>query len=189
MKQMTVEELMIPLDEYATVSEEATLKEAILELERAQAEFGQEDKKQYLHRALLVYDPNHGHITGKLSQLDVLKALEPKYASMTASGPLGRIATSGLSTSYLLSMLKQNALFDQPIADICRKAAGLKVKDCMYIPVEGEFIRAQDHMSRAIHQLVMGSHHSLLVLKDDKITGILRLVDVFDKVCQEIKKI
>lgn len=189
MKQMIVEELMVPLEEYATVSEDATLKEAVLELERAQAEFRKEDQSRYIHRALLVYHPTHGHITGKLSQLDVLRALEPKYSRITDSGPMGRIAASGLSANYLQSMLEQNALFDQPLVDICRKAAGLKVKDCMYIPVEGEFIRAQDNMSRAIHQLVMGCHHSLLVLKDDQIAGILRLVDVFHKVCQEIKKI
>ena len=36
MKSYTVKELMVPLSEYATVSEDATLYEAVLSLEEAQ---------------------------------------------------------------------------------------------------------------------------------------------------------
>jgi len=71
---------MVPLAEYATVSEDATLYEAVLALEKAQESF--EDKHtRYSHRAILVLD-KEGDVVGKLSQLDVLKALEPKYQDL-----------------------------------------------------------------------------------------------------------
>ena len=53
MKSLTVFELMVPLSEYATVSEDSTLFEAVLALEKAQDEF---DKTRYRHRAVLVFD-------------------------------------------------------------------------------------------------------------------------------------
>ena len=78
MKDLKVVDLMVPLSEYATVSEDATLYEAVLELEKAQEEF---DHTRYRHRAILVLDSD-GKVIGKLSQLDALKALEPKYGDM-----------------------------------------------------------------------------------------------------------
>ncbi|MFP4041072.1 MAG: CBS domain-containing protein [Desulfosudaceae bacterium] len=187
MDKMIVKDLMIPLEEYATVASEATLKEAMMELKKAQAEFAINNQSSYKHRALLVYDNRHGQIIGKLSQLDVLKALEPKYSGITDTGTLGRIATSGLNLRFLQSMLEKEALFTQSFSSLCKRAAAMKVKDCMYIPVEGEFIRENDSMRMATHQLVMGNHHSLLVINDQrKINGILRLVDVFQTICDKI---
>ena len=55
MKSYIVKDLMVPLSEYATVSEDATLYEAVLSLEKAQENF--EDKHtRYRHRAILVLD-------------------------------------------------------------------------------------------------------------------------------------
>ncbi len=71
MKSYLVKDLMVPLSEYATVTEDATLFEAVLSLERAQENF--EDKHtRYRHRAILVLDKD-GRVVGKLSQLDVLR--------------------------------------------------------------------------------------------------------------------
>jgi len=73
MKSYTVKDLMVPLSEYATVSEDATLYDAVLSLERAQENF--EDKHtRYRHRAILVLDKDD-QVVGKLSQLDVLRSL------------------------------------------------------------------------------------------------------------------
>ncbi len=81
MKSYLVKDLMVPLEEYATVTEDATLYEAVLSLEEAQENF--EDKHtRYRHRAILILDKD-GNVVGKLGQLDVLRALEPKYQDMT----------------------------------------------------------------------------------------------------------
>ena len=57
MEQMSVQDLMVPIEEYATVSQDATLFEAVLALEHAQEKL---DRMQYsyLHRAILVFDEN-----------------------------------------------------------------------------------------------------------------------------------
>ena len=176
-----VEELMTPLSEYASVSQDATLKEAITALENAQKRF---DKNQYQHRAVLVYNELN-YIVGKVGQLDVLRALEPKYENMGASSSIARF---GFSRQFIKSMFEHYKLFESPMEHLAKKAAHLKVKEFMHTPTEGEFVNKKATLNEAIHSLVMGQHQSLLVVSEKKIVGILRLVDVFKEISNEIAK-
>lgn len=181
MQESTVKELMVPLSEYAVVHEEATLFEAVIELEKSQKAFRH---SQYRHRAILVLDEKD-EILGKISQMDVLKALEPKYRELGDNGALPR---SGFSLQFLKSMMNTFDLWQGSLSNICKKAASIRVKDFMYSPRQGEFVKENTKIGEALHLLVMGSHHSLIVLNDaEKIVGVLRLSDVFDKLSQTIK--
>jgi CBS domain-containing protein len=182
-KTKIVKEMMVPLSDYATVSEDANLYDVIIALEEAQKKF---DQTRYRHRAVLVYDKNR-HIIGKVSQLDVLRGLEPKYDEI---GHKRNISHYGFSRKFLASLREQFRLFDKPMDEICQKGASLKVKTLMHTPTEGEYVNENDSLDVAIHRLVMGHHLSLLVTKDDNIkniTGILRKTDVFMEVCEAIK--
>ena len=176
----TVKDVMVPLAEYATVSEDATLYEAVSALEEAQKKL---DHSQYRHRAVLIYGSN-GQIVGKVSQLDILRALEPKYNDIEAAKSASRF---GFSKQFLKNMFHQFRLWDEPLADICRKAGKWKVKTFMYTPTEGEYVDQSASLNEAIHQLVMGHHQSLLVVGNNEILGILRLTDVFKEICRMIK--
>lgn len=180
MKTISVKDLTVPLSEYTTVSQEATLYDAVLALEAAQEVF---DPQRHRHKGVLVFDKNN-KIVGKLGQLDILRTLEPKYAEMGTLGPLSR---AGFSPQFLRSMVEKFALWDKPLSDICSKAAKLKVKDIMYTPTEGEYVEENASLGEAIHQQVMGHHQSLLVTRGEEIVGILRLVDVFKEVCEAMK--
>jgi CBS domain-containing protein len=182
MKTIDVKDLMVPLDEYATVSEEATLFEAVVALETAQETLDRTQFK-YLHRAILVYDKNN-NIVGKISQLDVLKALEPKYGEM---GDQQSISRFGFSKKFLQSLREQFSLLDIPFDEACRKAAQLKVKKFMHSPTEGEYVEEDATLDVAIHRLVMGHHQSLLVTRGEKIVGIIKLTDVFAEIFQTMK--
>ena len=171
---------MVPLSDYATVSEEATLYEAILALEKAQAEF---DQSRYRHRALLVYD-NKNEIVGKVSQLDILTALEPKYEKLGITKSLPRL---GLSPQFQKTMIEQLRFWDKPMNDICKKAGRLKVKQFMHSPTEGEYVEENASLDEAINQLIVGHHQSLLVTRNEEIVGILRLTDVFMEIVGAIK--
>ena len=181
MKSMKVKDLMVPLDEYATVSEEATLYEAVLALEEAQEKF---DSLPYRHRAILVYNKKK-RIVGKISQLDVIKALEPKYAEM---GDIKSLSRFGLSRRFITSIMEQNYLWEKPLEDICKQAGTIKVKNFMYTPGEGEYLNEEASLEKACHQLVMGHHQSLLITRGDEIVGVLRLTDVFHAIFQAMKK-
>lgn len=182
MKFIQVEELMVPLGEYATVSEEATLYEAVMALEEAQEKFNRAADRDR-HRAILVFDKNQ-RIIGKVSQFDVLRSLEPKYEEI---GDLKAISRFGWSADFVKSMLSNYGLWEKPLQDICKKAAQKKVKDIMTTYTEGEYVSADAALDEAIHLLVMGHHQSLLVAREKAIVGILRLTDVFREVCKTIK--
>jgi CBS domain-containing protein len=183
MESYSVKELMVPLSEYATVKEDASLYEAVLALEEAQENF--EDKHtRYRHRAILMLD-KEGAVVGKLSQLDVLKALEPKYQEMIEGEESHRL---GISAGFMKSVFEDFKLFANPLDDICRKAGEQPAQNFMHAPTEGEFVSEDASLEVAIHQLIMGQHQSLLVTRDGKIVGILRLTDVFAAVFHKMKE-
>lgn len=180
MKSILVKQLMVPLEDYATVSEEATLYEAVVALEEAQKSL---DPRRQKHRAILVYNAQK-QIVGKLSQIDVLRSLEPKYEDI---GDMKAISRFGFSREFVTSMLRNYGLWEKPLQDICKKAAEKKVKDIMNTPGKGEFVAEDATLNTAIHQLIMGQHQSLLVTRGETIVGILRLSDVFEEVCNAMK--
>jgi CBS domain-containing protein len=180
MKNFKIEDLMVPLSEYATVTVGATLHEAILALEKAQQEL---DQTQYKHRAILVLDKT-GTVIGKISQHAALKALEPQYLKMSTSSSA---AHYGFSLPFLKDLQEQYSLLDGALENICQKASKMKVEDFMSKLTEGEFIDLGASLDQAIHLLVMGHHQSLLVQKAGKVVGILRLTDVFASVFHMLK--
>ena len=181
MQNITVKDLMIPLDEYATVRDDASLYEAVKALEKAQKDFNRE-RYLYLHRAILVYDKNK-KIIGKISQMDVLKALEPRYRDI---GDFDAISRAGLSVEFVKSIMDHYDLYQRSFAEMCRAASDLRVKDIMYTPGSDEYVEENESLGNAIHHLIMGHHQSLLVTRDKDIVGILRLTDVFNEIFQRM---
>ena len=183
MSDYIVKELMVPLSEYATVPKGSTLLDAVLALEKAQVEF---DHTKYKHRAVLILGENGG-VIGKLSQLDVLSALEPKDRE---SGEINELHQYGFSCDFIRNMHTQQRLLGSPLKDICSKAFQLFVEDFMQAPSEGEFIDQEASLEIALLQLGMGHHLSLLVTRGQgkKIVGILRLTDAFAAVFHIMKE-
>ena len=180
MKTITVRELMVPLEDYATVSETATLREAILALEKAQMTL---DPSRHKHRAILVLDES-GKVVSKITMKHILIALEPNYGKVEGTGVLER---SGYSPDLIRSMLENNALWTEPLQFFSDRAAKLKVGDIIHAPSEDEYIDENATLGEAIHQMIVYPYLSLLVTSGDKVLGILRLSDVFTKVCDIIK--
>jgi len=176
-----VKELMVPLSEYATVPEGSTLFEAVLALEKAQEEF---DHTKYKHRGVLILDKNK-RIIGKLGQLDVLRALEPKDKN---PGGINELSQFGFSSNFVHKLRKQRRMNTAPLKDLCSIASKLRVEDFMQTPSEGEYIDQEDSLEMAVMQLVMGHHISLLVTRDKEIIGILRMTDAFAAVFHTMKE-
>jgi CBS domain-containing protein len=172
---------MVPLNEYVTVDEDATLYEAVMSLEKVHLAY---NNSFYQHRAILIVDKEQ-KVIGKISQLDVLRALEPKYAEMQGIYGLSR---HGLGKAFIKSLMVQYRLFESPMKVICKTAGTKNVRDFMYTPTEGEYVSEDSTLDEAIHLLVVGQHQSLLVTRDEEIVGILRLADVFTAVFQTMKE-
>jgi CBS domain-containing protein len=183
MESKTVKEMMIPLAEYVTVSENANLLETVMALDRAQAGLSPTD---YRHRAILVLDQS-GHIAGKVSQHDILIALELNYKRIQEKEK-GALSRFGLSNMFIKYKMKEYNLWNKTLDHLCKKAIQRNVKEFMYTPTEDEFIDENETMDNAVHKLIICKHHSLLVTKREKIAGVLRLSDVFGSITDLLKE-
>ena len=180
MKTITVKELMVPLKEYATVPKDATLRDAVLALEKAQMTL---DPSRHKHRAILVLDES-GKVVSKITMKNIIVALEPNYGKVEGMGVLER---SGYSPDLIRSILEDSVLWAEPLQFVCERSTELKVSEFIQAPSKGEYINENSTLDEAVHQLIVYPYHSLLVTSGDEVVGILRLSDVFTKICDTIK--
>jgi len=176
-----VKDLMVPISEYATVQKGATLIEAVMSLEDTQEIF---HESRYAHRAVLILDENK-QVIGKMSQMDFLRALEPKDDNLDQ---IRKFKQFGFTTKAVNLQQEEYLKISNPILDTYSEAAKLKVSDFMKYPTEGDYIDENTTMDMALHQLTVGSILSLLVTNDKGIVGILRLSDVFTAVSVAMKE-
>ena len=181
MKNYVVKDLMVPISEYATVPEAATLFESVLALEKAQEQFQQ---SRYSHRGVLILDKNN-RVIGKLSQMDFLCALEPRDANLDQ---IRKFKQFGFTRKAVALQQEEYLKNSPPILDVYSKAAKLKVTDLMQRPTEGEYVDENTSLDMALHQLTTGSNLSLLVTRGADIVGVLRLADVFSAVFHAMKE-
>lgn len=176
MEIITVEDLMVPIEDYGVVDEDATLMDAVLELDHAQKR--RKEQHLHMHRGVLVQNKNK-EIIGRIGLTDILRGLEPRYKKL---GDVRTLSRAGFSPDFLKSMLENFNFCDTSLTEYCAKGKSVKVRDIMYTPAEGEYVDADATICEAIHQFVLGHHVGLLVLKNEKIVGVLRQSDVFHKV-------
>ncbi len=174
-----VKDLMIPLESYPSVTEDATLLEAILAFEEA---LRQRDRSRQPFRAVLVVD-GQGEIIGKIGQLSFLKALESKQAILD---DLSRISPEGVTEEFLDSVVSNFELFRHDFSDLCYQARYRKVREIMH-PLT-EYIEQDASLVEAIQKLVLWQTLSVLVKDGNSFVGLLRLSDLCQEVAQEMKR-
>ena len=180
-----VKDFMVPLSDYATISIGSTLYEAVLALENIEKDKNV-DQSVHPHWIVLVLDKN-GEVIGKMSQLNVVKALEP-ITEQTET--VDRISKFGFSSSFVAAIREEsfqngNArdyVYTNPVI------MDMKVEDFMQNLVENEFIDENTSLNSAAHQLTVRNRLSLLVTREDKVVGVLRLSDVFSALIEAMKK-
>jgi len=122
MKSVRVKELMVPIDSYATVPPEATLREAILALDRSQQAL---TPSQHKHRAILVLD-SEGELLGKIALSDIISALAPDFSEVTE---LKGLSVSGLNLETIQSMLEANPVWHDPMQFLCDRSPHLNARE------------------------------------------------------------
>lgn len=180
METKKVKDLMLRLEDYAIVDEDATLLDAVNILEEAQKKL---DEGRMKHRAVLVRD-KHGKIVGKLGHLAFLKALEPKYDSI---GDLKTLSRAGLSEEFVHSIMDTFKFWEYTIPDLCKRARSVHVRDAFH-PIN-ENIDENAPITEAIHKFVMWQSLSIPVVRNDDIVGILRLSDLYTELSKMIRSI
>ena len=86
-------------------------------------------------------------------------AIEPRYKRVKELKETSRF---GFSPEFYKSMLEDHGLWRNPLDDLCKKAAMVKVKEIMTTPPEGKYIAerslaGRSHPSRGHRQVPVAS--------------------------------
>ena len=174
-----VGDVMLSLDEYATITSGCSIREALVALNKAQLGLTYD---RHQHRAVLVLDDS-GTVVGKLSHWAILRSLEPK---LLHGEDLASLDRAGLSDEFIGRLKHLKTMFSGSLNRMCRSAARVKVEDAM-VPVT-ESISADAPLSEAIDRLVALHAQFLLVHRSGVVAGVLRLSDVFEEVAERIRE-
>jgi predicted transcriptional regulator len=166
-----VKDVMIPVEQYPSVRDNATLRDAIAKIEEAQLEV---DLRKSLPRVLLVFD-EIDVLVGTVRRRDIMRGLEPKYL---LSQPLEyRRKLFDIEVDPNLSELS----YDRMIRGI-REQASRQVSDVMR-PIDA-ILDADDHVMKAIQEMVVQDINLIPVLQEGELVGVVRSVDVFHYLAQ-----
>lgn len=179
MSEKTVQDIMLPLTEYAIVDGDATLAEALFALDDAQTLLA---PGRHPHRAVLVRS-SKGEITGKLGHLAFLRALLPERQAWESEELLVRAGVSKDMRSMSDGIWEFLA---DDMLNVDEKVHHVKVKD-VCSPTSAT-IRDNATLTEAIREF---SHHcilSLLVTREDRVVGVLRLADLFDEIADGVRR-
>jgi CBS domain-containing protein len=163
-KEKTIADVMIPIDDYTTLTGENTIQDAV---EKLKASFSAKVTTSRImetgHRSLLVLDEN-GNIEGILTIIDLLSAIMPAYLS--APKP-------SMADSMIYSPMFWTGMFTRAVKEM----APVKIKAIMSpAPLT---IDADANLMEAAHMMIHHGARRLAVEKKGAIVGVIREQDLF----------
>jgi CBS domain-containing protein len=166
-------EIMIPLSDYPHLPVWSTLREAIELMQGSQLEV---KGRKSLPRTVLLFELD-GSIAGIVRRRDLMMGLEPEFL---VSKPLDYTMKlfdvdvdpnlTELSFDKMVEGIRQRV--DRPVTDVMR-------------PIK-KTINHDDHIMKAIYEMVTDSLSLLPVMQDGEVVGLIRTVDVFNEITKII---
>lgn len=169
-----VGEIMVPLGRYPKVQVDTSLRDAIGVIKEAQLEVG---AQKSLPRGILVFDEAQ-ELVGYVRRRDLMRGLEPQFLlsePLEYRKKLFDVAVdpnlSELSYDRMVKAVRQQA--DRPVSDVMR-------------PIEAT-IEADDHIIKAVYEMISLNLTLLPVLQEGQVVGVLRTVDVFNELAEMLR--
>ncbi len=173
MRTKTAGEIMIPLENYPHIPYWFTLRQAVAEMEKSDLSVR---GRKSLPRALLVFDEKY-QLLGIVRRRDILAGLEPKF----------------LRT---MPMTQRKEMFDVEVdPDLLSFTSG-KMTKAMQDQAEqqvsevmqqvGATASVDDRLSKIVYKMLRIDLNLLPVMKDRKVVGVVRSVDVFHEIANII---
>ena len=163
-------DIMVPLEQYPFVSDTYTLRQAIEAMEKTQILRG---KQTSLPRLALVFDESSSELVGVLRRRDIMRGLEPTF--MVGGVLEHQRKLFNVETDPNLAELS----YDKIVARI-RERADRQVRKFMR-PIRVT-IDYDDHIMKAVYEMVDQNVSLLPVLRDKSVVGVVRSVDVLREI-------
>lgn len=173
MEEKHLTDIMIPLKDYAVVSQDATIKEALKIMKESSERLSPE---KYRHLGILVKDAE-GKIVGKLTQSDILRGIVPDYKDVGGS------RLSPLMRAEMGEMITQ--ISDKTFLGRCKAQKDKKVRD--FMTTAALSVDVNKGLGHALHMMQTSGHRGLLVTGEGKKPiGMLRMTDIYQLVKEAI---
>ncbi len=163
-EEKSVQDVMIPIEEYTTLKGETTIEEAIKKLNES---FGLKLSTSRImetgHRSILVFD-DRDRVKGILAITDLLEAIMPAYLS--APKP-------SMADSIQYSPMFWKGMFTREVKGLARK----KVRDIMSpapLNIDGDA-----NLMEAAGMMVENRVRRLAVVRSGEVAGVIREQDLF----------
>lgn len=173
MESKRVKEVTIPLENYPHIFEWEDLRHAIRELEKCQID---SNGKKTLPRVVLIFNRDV-ELVGIARRRDILRGLEPEFL---VSKPLSQ--RKGLFDVKMDPNLSELS-YDKILAGI-EERTKRPISDVMLEP--NVLIDSDEHIIKAIYEMVDNNLSVIPVIEDDRVIGVLRSEDVLRVVAEII---
>jgi nucleoside-triphosphatase THEP1 len=177
-KELTVGQVMAPIEEYNTVVAEAPLCEALIILKANLKKIGSGEKGRF-HKTLLAVDLS-GQIIGKLSIFDLIRGLVPERAKAPAVSRTFYRAISERQLNVADEIGKLKERFDwleHTFRDLVKAETQKKVKEVMS-PIH-PLLEEGDSLNKAVYVMFKENIRQPLVVRDGRIVGVINIMDIF----------
>ncbi len=165
-------DIMVAIENYPHIPYWFTLRQAVAEIEKSVIEVA---GKLSLPRSLLVFDEKY-NLVGMCRRRDILRGLEPKF-----------LRTMGVKHREEV-FLDLDA--DPNLVEISAGRIGKAMQEQAETPVSevmqpiSSTADYNDHLAKIIYKLLSRDLYMIPVLKDDRVVGVVRTVDVFHEVAK-----
>ena len=167
------QDIMIPLENYPHLPHTSTILQAVEVMERAEIVY---KGKKSLPRALIIFDQDF-HPLGIVRRRDILRGIEPKFLR-------------GMSVHHRKMMFEVEV--DPDLADLGGGRLARAVQEQARVRVTEVMknirttVKHDDIIAKIIYKMVHEDLNLIPVVKDARVIGVVRSVDVFHEVANEL---
>jgi CBS domain-containing protein len=170
-----IHEIMVPLAEYPCITATHTLRQAIDEMVKSHI---RRRDSATLARVALIFDAQFHRLLGMLRRRDIMRGLAPRFL-LSGSMHYDRKLFDVDIDPNLAELTSEKV-----IARI-RERADCAVREFM-VPITAT-IDYNDHLMKAVYEMVDQNTSLLPVLKDGIVVGVVRSVDLLDELALMIR--
>lgn len=170
MSSPDVAAFMIPLEQYPVVSASTPLGDAVAAIRKGMAQPALSG-----FRRVLVVD-EAGSLVGTAAMSELLRGLEPGILRTTPEGVAQGFATpfsgdSGVGSELFWDKTFEEGFSQPPTRSVSEVARPITVT-----------IGPTEPLARALQRMLQHDREILAVVDDGKVLGVVRLVDIFDRI-------
>lgn len=176
MKEIPVQEIMVPLTSMPSVAATATLGEVAAALAATIC-------VETLAPAVIVLGAD-GEVAGHVGRCGVLRGIEPKYLDEATFHSMEKW---GFSDEQVHRLFADYGLFADPLEHICKNASTRLASEFLTPLGPGSTVPASAGLDRVVHNLVMRCAETVFVEEGGKVVGIVGLNQVFARVAEAMR--